>query len=71
MVLYTVMPLEVVFDASWSDTRQDNLCESTYLGRSVLVRVSADGTRHVVRLMSSDPSDYLDPRFFPGTMLTG
>lgn len=65
MILYTVMPLELVF-SNQGHTSEESLYESVYMGRRVLARVTAGGVRQVVRLYSSNPSDYLDPRFCPG-----
>jgi hypothetical protein len=37
-------------------------------GRLCLARRAPDGTTTVERLFSTDPRDYLDPRFQPGTL---
>lgn len=67
MILYTVMPLELVFQNTQGEV--DRFVEMTYLGRQIISRVDASGSRQVARLLSTDPYDFLDPRFSPGANL--
>lgn len=69
MILYTVMPLELVMETAQSPSQQ--IVDSTYLGRQVVASVDGSGTRRMVRLLSTDPQDFLDPRFFPGAVIEG
>jgi len=66
-MLYTVMPLELVLEDR--GTVQVALFEMTYLGRRVVSRVGPAGQMEVVRLLSTDPQDYLDPRLCPGAVM--
>jgi hypothetical protein len=62
-VLYTVMPMELVF-ASEEQVRL-RLCRSS--GRVLLVREEGSGWGRVEALLSTNPQDFLDPRWQPGT----
>lgn len=65
MILHTVMPLELVF-AEEGPTEPP--MEIEIAGQRLLVQRSGQAWQ-VVRLLSSDPADYLDPRWQPGTVL--
>ena len=62
-----MMPLELVLEDK--DAVQKALFETTYLGRRVISRVGPAGQMEVVRLLSTDPQDYLDPRLCPGAVM--
>ena len=64
-MLYTVMPLEVVLH----DSSQLPAQESMYLGRQVICATDESGCSRIVRLLSTNPQDFLDPRFYPGTAI--
>lgn len=68
MILYTVMPLELVFEDKARPG--DEIIETTYLGRQVLSKAGTGGQRQIVRLLSTDPADFLDSRFFPGQAIS-
>lgn len=38
-------------------------------GRKVLVTVNSRGEQVIARLLSTDPADYLDPRWTPGNVI--
>ncbi|HYG59882.1 MAG TPA: YlzJ-like family protein [Symbiobacteriaceae bacterium] len=63
-ILWTAMPLELVTEGLLP---QAEACvEQTVEGRLLLVTPSHDGYGTVQRLLSTDPADYLDPRWQPG-----
>jgi len=67
MILWTVMPLELVFGQEDISNPYD---EIDYDGTKLMVeRVSINQCR-VVRLLSSNPQDYLRDDIQPGAMLT-
>jgi hypothetical protein len=66
-MLHTVMPLELVMEERQG--AQDTSFETTYLGRRVVCRAGPSGQMEVVRLLSTDPQDYLDPRLCPGAVI--
>jgi len=66
-MLYTVMPLELVLEDR--TVAEKALFETTYLGRRVISRIGPSGQMEIVRLLSTDPQDYLDPRLCPGAFM--
>lgn len=64
MIIYTIMPTELIFPVETAG--ETNLINRD--GRSILARRDADGWR-VERLLSTDPADFLDPRWQPGAVL--
>ncbi|MBE3519029.1 MAG: YlzJ-like family protein [Firmicutes bacterium] len=61
-MLYTIYPAEVIFQA-----REEPHYFTVNLGPRTFVLEMTDGQARLVRLISSDPTDYLDPRWQPGT----
>lgn len=63
-ILWSVMPIELVLEglAPTYPPRAEMVVD----GRVLEVEPGSDGTATVVRLLSSDPRDYLNPRFQPG-----
>lgn len=67
MVLYTPLSLDDV----WSENQtREVVFESVIEGRQVLLRRGPDGMARLERLWSTEPNDYLDPAWRPGTVLT-
>lgn len=64
MVLYTPLAYHDIFpeeDAAYMYV--------TYQNRPLTVRQTAQGTYELVRLLSTDPKDYLNDELLPGTIL--
>lgn len=61
-MLYTIYPMELVFQSA-----EEPHYFTVSLGHRTFVLETADGQARLVRLISSDPRDYLDPRWQPGT----
>ena len=66
-MLYTIVPAEVIWEANEAPAE---LREVYRDGRLFQVEGGKDGSLRVVRLLSTDPVDYLDPHFQPGQWLT-
>lgn len=66
MVLYTPLSLDDVFSGSQTP---EGVFEAVIEGRRVLLRRGADGMARLERLLSTEPNDYLNPAFSPGTVL--
>lgn len=66
-MLYTIYPYESVFP---QDFDEHPFVEMQVQGRLCLGRRGSDGITRLERLMSTDPADYLDPRFTPRTVLS-
>lgn len=63
-ILWSVMPIELVTEGLYP--AEPVLTEVTWGGRMLQVQLLAGGEAQVVRLLSTNPQDYLDPRFQPG-----
>ena len=67
-VLWTIYPPEVVM-RSESPGESSQRMEVSRDNRVFVVSQSSDGQRQIERLISSDPSDYLNPEWQPGQIL--
>ncbi|HHY92863.1 MAG TPA: hypothetical protein GX511_05940 [Firmicutes bacterium] len=68
MILYTPLPLEQVLEGF--ETYQPQYEELVYRGHKVLVERTGVNQARLVRLLSTNPNDFLDPSFFPGSIIT-
>ncbi|MHB9145953.1 MAG: YlzJ-like family protein [Symbiobacteriia bacterium] len=68
MILWTPLPLELV--TAGLEPAMPAPAEVRVRGRLVQVAPIGPGAGTVVRLISSDPQDYLDPQFQPGANIT-
>lgn len=67
MIIYTPMPLEIVLDGV-----QQNRCykEIQVDGVKLQVEELQNGQYRINQLLSTDPSDFLNPKFQPGNLIT-
>ncbi len=68
MIIHTPMPLELVLDGS--DEFRPSYEEIDISGRKVLVERKDATHASVVRILSTNPADFLDPTLFPGAIIT-
>lgn len=66
LILWTVMPLELVFE---NVATPQTFVELRQGKRLFLLQPQPDGRAKLVRLISSDPRDFLNPAWQPGTIL--
>ncbi|MGI6128881.1 MAG: YlzJ-like family protein [bacterium] len=66
--LYTPLPLELVL--AGNEEFSPSYEEISVRGRKVLVEKKDSTHASVVRVISTNPSDYLDPTLFPGAVVT-
>ena len=67
-MLYTIMPLDVVMEGS--ESYEPQYTEMAWKnGGTLLVEEMGQHQAKVVRLISSDPQDYLDPTIQPGCII--
>jgi len=66
MILYTPLPLEQVLEG-WNRVAAGIEVEAG--GARLLVEPYGPGLARVLRLVSTDPRDYLRPEFSPGAVL--
>jgi hypothetical protein len=67
LVLYTVIPPEEVL--AEEETAAGQPFEMTVGGRKLLVAPEGPGQGRIMQLLSTDPADFLDPRWSPGNMI--
>lgn len=68
MILYTVFPDEVVLEGEeGEELKRQRFIELD--GRQLLIEPSGESQWKIVRLVSSDPQDYLDTRYQPGNIV--
>ncbi|MHB1042110.1 MAG: YlzJ-like family protein [Eubacteriales bacterium] len=68
MILYTPMQLELVLEG-FDKTQYPDYEKIEYDGVSMLVERTCQGKKKVVKLLSTDPKDYLRPDLIPGSEL--
>ncbi|WP_094607547.1 hypothetical protein SPSIL_023740 [Sporomusa silvacetica DSM 10669] len=66
MVLWTVMPMEIILSQEY----QPNYEEIEYAGTKMMVEKTANNEYRVVRILSTDPQDYLRNDIQPGAVLS-
>lgn len=70
MIIYTTMPLEYVFENMEEMAKQQ--LQEIDMGGGIKMMVEQTGTFEgkIVRLISPNPQDYLNPRFAPGQRIS-
>jgi hypothetical protein len=68
MILYTMMPSELIFPTEQVETSKQKLI--TYQGVSMLVEQTDADYVQVVRILSSDPQHYLNEQLCPGAKIS-
>lgn len=68
MILYTPMQLELVLDGL-DPTVYPEYKQIKYQGVSMLVEGADFGRRRIVKLLSTNPYDYLKPELMPGSII--
>lgn len=65
-MLYTLMPMEAVFPDDYHYPPQ---ITARVQGRLCLLRSGEDARLRLERLISTDPQDYLEPKFSPDSLV--
>jgi hypothetical protein len=65
MIMYSVMPLEVIFE-NYEQMEKTEVREIRLGAVTMLVEPTGPYEGKIIRLISPDPQDYLNPRFAPG-----
>ena len=68
MILHTVMPMETVM-ADMEKVEKQELKEIRRGHMTMLVELTAPFEGKIVRLISPDPQDYLNPDYSPGQII--
>lgn len=69
MILYTMMPHELIFPNETDPSLQKQRT-ITYDGVQLLVEYSDPENMQVLRVLSTDPQHFLDERFTPGAKIS-
>ncbi|NLC53200.1 MAG: hypothetical protein GX770_04470 [Firmicutes bacterium] len=69
MLFYSIYPLAVVLEEEEGTKKPEQWREIEVEGKTVLVTVNSRGEQVIARLLSTDPADYLDPRWTPGNVI--
>ncbi len=69
MILYSIIPAEEVFKENTEVKEASLTQEIDYMGEKVIVSSLSNNSYEVRRLISTNPSAYLNPRFAPGAVI--
>jgi len=71
MILYTIYDQNVIFQNGGFGEQQSNASYSEMNVDGIMVQVSQNNNAdiHVERIISTNPSDYLNPKFQPGCII--
>lgn len=69
MILYTLMPHELIFESDMNKLFEKQK-EVTFDGIPLLVEMTDDNAYRIIRILSSDPAHFLDPRCTPGNKIS-
>lgn len=68
MILYTMMPQELIFPSDpESFSKQQTV---NYQGIPLLVSLTDSQKAEVVRVLSTNPNDFMDERIYPGAKIS-
>ncbi|BCJ85329.1 YlzJ-like family protein [Effusibacillus dendaii] len=67
MLYWAAIPLETVFEGF--DSTSYNWLETDYQRVKMIVEPCGNGWGKIVRLLSANPYDYMDPRLSPGSLV--
>lgn len=65
MIIHSVVPMEAIF-ANMEQVEKQEIKEVSYGHATMLIEQTGPFEGRIIRLISPDPQDYLNPRFAPG-----
>lgn len=68
MILYTMMPQELIFPTQEQDFAEPRLV--SYQGVPLMVERTEDHSYRVIRVMSTDPKHFLNESYSPGSKIS-
>jgi hypothetical protein len=68
MILYTMMPQEMIYPTSEEEYGRQLLI--SYQGVPLLVEPTTDRSYQVIRIVSTDPQHFLNETLLPGTKIS-
>lgn len=69
MILYSIIPVDVVFGSKNNFLKEYNFIEVEYEGEKIEVTPLQGSTYRVNRLISTSPKTYLNPKLMPGSVI--
>lgn len=69
MIIHSVVPMEIIFENSEKVEKQE-IKEVSFGHATMLIEPINSFEGRIVRLISPDPQDYLNPRYAPGETIT-
>jgi len=70
VILYSIIPVEVVFGEQYNDDN-NRFIEIEYEGEKVIVSPLSNSTYRINRVISTSPKVYLNPKLMPGQIIEG
>lgn len=67
-MIWSIIPEDLIFAALPEEKKEKERKMISYLGRQVMVESHQKGAR-IIGLVSSNPMDFTDARFSPGTII--
>ncbi|CAM3406228.1 hypothetical protein EDM52_02855 [Brevibacillus invocatus] len=68
MIIHSVIPMETIF-ANMDQVEKQEIKEVAIGHATMLIEQTGPFEGRIVRMISPDPQDYLNPRFAPGKMI--
>ena len=68
MTLYTPMIETDIFPNQVDNNSERTV--TTYQNKAVYVEKNEDGNYQIIKLLSTDPKDFMDPEYQPGSILS-
>lgn len=69
MTLYTPMIETDIFPNQVDNNSERTV--TTYQNKAVYIEKNEDGNYQIIKLLSTDPKDFMDPQYQPGSILSG
>ncbi|HOM01414.1 MAG TPA: YlzJ-like family protein [Acetivibrio sp.] len=70
MILYSIVPTEIVF-GNFGVCENQNYIEVDYSGERVVVMPLSNNRYMISRVISTSPKAFLNPKLMPGNIITG
>lgn len=68
-MIWSIIPEEMIFDGA-EKLNKNKYQVINYKGKKVMVMIMPNGDAQIVSLLSSNPLDFIDQRFSPGSCIS-
>ncbi|HHX17800.1 MAG TPA: hypothetical protein GX727_02945 [Clostridium sp.] len=69
MILYSIVPVEIVFGNFSNQIKENEYVELEYLGEKIIAIPLSNNRYKIDRIISTSPKVYLNPNLAPGTII--